>query len=298
MTSRDKPQEHPASTPFQGHPLMQGLARGEPLTAFGIRMARTPDVARLAKAAGNHAIWIDLEHSTIPLDAAGAICAAAHDLGLMALVRVPEREYGAIGRLLDAGASGLIFPRVETAAQAADLASACRFPPHGHRSAIAALPQFGYRRLPAAETYRLANDAVVVNVLIESPLGIENAEAIARVPGIDLVSIGCNDLSAELGVPGDYRHPLVRQALDSALAACARAGKPLSIGGIADAALNTELLARGAAPFLMTGIDTDVLLAAMQERVRGALTAHASIAPSSSPSSSPSSLSSLATVRP
>jgi 4-hydroxy-2-oxoheptanedioate aldolase len=65
----------------------------------------------------------------------------------MALVRVPEREYGAIGRLLDAGASGLIFPRVETAAQAADLAAACRFPPHGHRSAIATLPQ---RRLPPA----------------------------------------------------------------------------------------------------------------------------------------------------
>jgi 4-hydroxy-2-oxoheptanedioate aldolase len=77
---------------------------------------------------------------------------------------------------------------------------------------------------------------VVVNVLIESPLGIENAEAIARVPGVDLVSIGCNDLSAELGVPGDYRHPLVQHALDAALAACARAGTPLSIGGIADAA--------------------------------------------------------------
>lgn len=292
MTSRDKPQEHPAPKPFQGHPLMQGLARGEPLTAFGIRLARTPDIARLAKASGHHAVWIDLEHSTIPLDAAGAICAAAHDLGLMALVRVPEREYGAIGRLLDAGASGLIFPRVETAAQAADLAAACRFPPHGHRSAIAVLPQFGYRRLPVAETYRLANDAVVVNVLIESPLGIENAEAIARVPGVDLVSIGCNDLSAELGVPGDYRHPLMQQALNTALAACARAGTPLSIGGIADAALNAELLARGAAPFLMTGIDTDVLLTAMQERVRGALAGHASIGSSSSSSFAP------ATARP
>ena len=289
MTSRDKPQEHPAPTPSQGHPLMQRLARGEPVAAFGIRMARTPDVVRLAKASGHHAIWVDLEHSTIPLDAAGAICAAAHDLGLMALVRVPEREYGAIGRLLDAGASGLIFPRIQTAEQAVDLAAACRFPPLGHRSAVAALPQFGYRRLPAAETYRLANDAVVVNVLIESPLGIDNAEAIARVPGVDLVSIGTNDLSAELGVPGDYRHPLVQQALDAALAACARAGKPLSIGGIADAALNTELLARGAAPFLMTGIDTDVLLAAMQERVGNAMTAHASV---------PLSPSSPATVRP
>ncbi|WP_179107000.1 HpcH/HpaI aldolase/citrate lyase family protein [Variovorax sp. KK3] len=270
MTQRDTLQKR-----FQGHPVMQRLARREPVAAFGVRMARTADVARLAKATGHHAIWIDLEHSTIGLDVAGYICAAAHDIGLMALVRVPEREYGAIGRLLDAGASGLIFPRVETAEQAADLAAACRFPPHGHRSAIAALPQAHYRRMPPAELYRLADDAVVVNVLIESPRGIDNAEAIARVPGVDLVSIGTNDLSAELGVPGEYRHPSVQQALDAALAACACAGKPLSIGGIADAALNAELLARGAVPFLMTGIDTDVLYAAMQERARQALDAHA-----------------------
>ncbi|WP_432730656.1 HpcH/HpaI aldolase family protein [Variovorax sp. W6] len=275
MTGRDKTQEPPASPTFQGHPVLRRLLRREPVAAFGVRLCRTPDIARLAKATGHHVLWIDLEHSTIPLDAAGALCAAAHDLGLMALARVPEREYGAIGRLLDAGASGLIFPRIETAEQAADLAAACRFPPHGHRSAIAALPQFGFQRLPAAETYRLANDTVLVNVLIESPLGIANAEAIARVPGVDLVSIGANDLSAELGVPGDYRHPLVTEAFEAALRACERAGKPLSIGGIADAALNAELLARGAVPFLMTGIDTDVLALAMQERARNALANYA-----------------------
>lgn len=263
--------------------MLQRLTRGEPVAAFGVRLCRTSDVARLAKATGHHALWIDLEHSTIPLDAAGAICATAHDLGLLALVRVPEREYGAIGRLLDAGASGLIFPRVETAAQAADLAAACRFPPYGHRSAIAALPQFGYQRLPAAETYQRANDMVLVNMLIESPQGIANAEAIARTPGVDLISIGANDLSAELGVPGDYRHPLMREALDAALNACQRAGKPLSIGGIGDAALNAELLARGAAPFLMTGIDTDVLGAAMQERANNALAAFETPALSPSP---------------
>lgn len=270
-------QETPAAPRFPGHAMLQRLARGEPVAAFGVRLCRTSDVARLAKATGHHAVWIDLEHSTIPLDAAGAICATAHDLGLLALVRVPEREYGAIGRLLDAGASGLIFPRVETAAQAADLAAACRFPPHGHRSAIAALTQFGFQRLPPAETYQRANDTVLVNMLIESPQGIANAEAIARAPGVDLISIGANDLSAELGVPGDYRHPLMREALDAALDACERAGKPLSIGGIADASLNAELLARGAAPFLMTGIDTDVLGAAMQERAHNALAAYTAV---------------------
>ena len=115
------------------------------------------------------------------------------------------------------------------------------------------------------------NRATAVKVLIESPLGIANIAQIAAVPGIDIVGIGTNDLSAELGVAGEFKHPLVREAHEAALAACLRIGKPLAIGGIADPPYSAELVRRGAAPFLMTGIDTDILLAAAHERVRLAL---------------------------
>jgi 4-hydroxy-2-oxoheptanedioate aldolase len=251
--------------------VMARLARRQPVAALGVRTSRTADIARLAKATGHHAIWIDLEHSTMPIDAAGAICAAAQDIGLVPFVRVPEREYGVIGRLLDAGAAGIIVPRIETAAQAADVVAACRFPPLGHRSAIATLPSVEYRRLSPTQLYDVANRSTVVKLLIESPRGIENIEAIARVEGVDLLGIGSNDLSAELGVAGGPVHPLLREAHDAALAACARAGKPLVIAGVADAAYIADCIRRGAAPFLMTGIDTDLLLAAMHERVAKAL---------------------------
>ncbi|MPS26939.1 aldolase/citrate lyase family protein [Pigmentiphaga sp.] len=253
------------------HPVIDRLARRLPVAALGLRCARTPDVVRWARATGHHAVWVDLEHSAMPVDVAGALCGTAADLGLTALVRVPEREYGVVGRLLDAGASGIIFPRVETAGQAADLVAACRFPPLGHRSAIATLPCVGYRRVPAAELYATANRATLVKVLLESPLGIENAEAIASVPGVDLLAIGTNDLCAELGVPGEATHPLVREAHEAALRACLRAGKPLAIGGVADVRYVADLIARGAAPFMMTGIDSDLLAAAMRERVDLAL---------------------------
>ncbi|CAN5494174.1 aldolase/citrate lyase family protein [soil metagenome] len=249
------------------HRLRQRL----PVAALGIRSSRTPDIARIAKASGHHAIWVDLEHSSIPIDAAVQICATALDIGLMSFVRIPEREYGVIGRLLDGGAGGIIAPRIETVAQAEDLVAACRFPPLGHRSAIGTLPHVGYHRMPAAEFNAAMNQATAVKVLIESPLGIENIERIAAVPGIDIMGIGTNDLSAELGVPGDFRHARVRAAHDAALAACLRVGKPLVIGGIADAAYAAELMHRGAAPFLMTAIDTDLLLSAAHERVRLAL---------------------------
>jgi 2-keto-3-deoxy-L-rhamnonate aldolase RhmA len=251
--------------------VVSRLQQRLPVAALGIRFSRTPDIARIAKASGHHAIWVDLEHSGIAIDTAAQICAAALDIGLVPFVRIPEREYGVIGRLLDGGAAGIIAPRIETAAQAEDVVSACRFPPLGHRSAIGTLPHVGYRRMPAPAFNETMNQATAVKVLIESPLGIANIAQIAAVPGIDIVGIGTNDLSAELGVAGEFRHPRVREAHDAALVACERAGKPLAIGGIADAAYSAELVRRGAAPFLMTGIDTDLLLSAAQERVRLAL---------------------------
>ncbi len=252
------------------NPVLERLAQRLPVLALGVRHARTGDIARYAHASGHHAIWVDLEHSTMAVDTAAQICATALDLGLVAFVRVPEREYGVIGRLLDGGALGIIAPRIETAEQAADLVAACRFPPLGHRSAIGSLPQLGFRKMPAARLYGAMNRATALKVLIEGPQGVDNAEAIAATPGVDIVGIGTNDLCAEFGVPGDYKHPRVRAAHEHVLAACARAGKPLAIGGIPDNAYAADLIDRGAAPFLMTGIDSDILLAALHERAQQA----------------------------
>lgn len=253
------------------NPVLERLARRLPVLALGVRYSRSGDIARYAHASGHHAIWVDLEHSTMAIDTAAQICSTALDLGLVGFVRVPEREYGVIGRLLDGGALGIIAPRIETAEQAADLVAACRFPPLGHRSAIASLPQLGFRKVPAARLYDTMNRATALKVLIESPLGVENAEAIASTPGVDIVGIGTNDLCAELGVPGDHKHPRVRAAHDHVLAACERAGKPLAVGGIPNDAYAADLIDRGAAPFLMTGIDSDILLAALHERAKQAI---------------------------
>src|ERR1700730_2269844 len=133
------------------------LARGIPFAALGIRSSRTADIARIARSSGHHAIWVDLEHSTMPIDTAALICAAALDLGLAPFVRIPEREYGVIGRLLDGGALGIIAPRVESAEEAQDIVAACRFPPFGHRSAVGTLAHVGFQKMPAAQFNRVMN---------------------------------------------------------------------------------------------------------------------------------------------
>jgi 4-hydroxy-2-oxoheptanedioate aldolase len=251
--------------------LLDRLAQGLPVAALGVRGSRTTDIARIARGTGHQAIWIDMEHSTMPVDTAAMICAASADLGLVPFVRRPEQDYGVIGRLLDGGAMGIIAPRIETAEQARELVAACKFPPLGHRSAVSTLPLVQFRSIPAGNFNGLMNVATIVKVLIESPLGVQNIRSIAAVPGVDLIGIGTNDLTAEMGIPGEYRHAEVRHAHEAALAVCRELGKPLAIGGIADPAYAAELIRMGAAPFLFTGIDTELLLGAARDRIRQAL---------------------------
>ncbi|MCW3065703.1 MAG: hpcH/HpaI aldolase/citrate lyase family protein [Solirubrobacterales bacterium] len=241
--------------------------RGAELTLMlGVRGSRGTDVVRVADATGHHGILIDLEHSTMSLDDAARMCATAHDIGLTPFVRVPEREYGAIGRVLDGGASGIVAPRIETVAEARSVAGACRFPPRGQRSQIGAVPQLGMRPTRARELGPLLDDATIVQILLETPSGIANADAIAELDGVDMLAVGVNDLTAELGVPGEYADPRVRDAIATVGVACRRHGKLLMVGGVADLETLASFAALGACPLLLTGMDTDLLFAEAQAR--------------------------------
>jgi 2-keto-3-deoxy-L-rhamnonate aldolase RhmA len=254
--------------PLPGKSLLDRLRAGEPTFMLGIRGSRTTDVVRIARSTGHHAILIDLEHSAMPIDTAASLCATAGDLGLTPFVRVPEREYGAIGRLLDGGALGIIAPRVESAEEAQTISRACRFPPIGQRSQLASVPQLGMRPTPARVLNPTLDAATIVQILIETPQGVANADAIAAVDGVDMLAIGANDLTAELGISGQYDHPLVRDAVLTAAAACRRHGKLLMLGGVADQAQYAALASLGVCPLQLTGMDNDLLYSAAQARVQ------------------------------
>ena len=226
------------------------LRDGEPTLMLAIRSSRTADVVRIANSTGHHAIMVDLEHSTMPLEVAASLCATASDLGLFPFVRVREREYGALGPLLDCGAQGIIAPRVETAAEAATIARACRFAPRGQRSQVATA----------------LDDATVVQILIETPAGVAHADEIAAVDGVDMLAFGANDFTAELGVPRQYGDPRVTEAIAALAEAGQRHGKPLMVGGIPDPARLRDLDSLGVCPLRLTGTDTDMLYAGAAAR--------------------------------
>jgi 2-keto-3-deoxy-L-rhamnonate aldolase RhmA len=253
-------------------PFVAALRRGEPRLVLAIRIGRTADIVRIAHATGHHGIMVDLEHSTMSTDTAAAILASAHDLGLTAFVRVPEEDYGIVGRLLDGGADAIIFPRIETADQARRLVRACRFPPRGHRSQIAQLPHNMMAPIPAARLNPMADAATIVKVLIETPLGVENAAEIAAVDGVDIIGIGANDLTAELGVPGSYRDDRLAAAVHAVGEAATASGKVAMIGGISDPEILAEYVAGGMSRFLITGTDTDLLFDGAKTRTERWLT--------------------------
>lgn len=249
------------------NPFLDRLRADELTLMMAIRTSRTADVVRIAATTGHHAVMIDLEHSTMSVDLAAQLCATASDLGMTPLVRVPELEYGAIGRLLDGGAHGLVFPRIETPAQALLVSRACRFAPQGQRSQLTMVPQLGMRPTAAKTLNETLDELTIVQILLETPEGIANADAIAALDGVDILAIGANDLTAELGVPGDYRDPRFREAVATAAEACRRHGKLLQLGGVGDLSIVESLLPLGICSLQMTGTDADMLFTSAESRV-------------------------------
>ena len=243
------------------------LAAGELVLCIGTRAARTSDIAMIAEACGFDAFYVDMEHSAIAVDTAAQLSAAALPLGITPLVRTPGHAHHDASRLLDSGALGIIYPHVNTAAEAQAFVAACKFPPVGHRSVAGSGPAQLYRPMPLAEVNRQGNALTLCIAMLETPEGIAQADAIAAVPGIDMLLIGSNDLSTELGVPGDLRHANLRAAYAATAEACKKHGKHFGMGGVrADVELTRDLIQLGAR-FIIAGSDTGYLMAAARSDV-------------------------------
>jgi len=116
--------------------------------------------------------------------------------------------------------------------------------------------------MPLTELNPAGNAYTLVIMMLETPEGIANAEAIAAVPGVDMLLIGSNDLCTEMGIPGQIRHPRLFEAYQTVASACQTHRVALGVGGIrGDAELQTQLIALGAR-FLIAGSDTTYLAAA------------------------------------
>lgn len=241
------------------------LKAGTLSIGFAVRKLRGVDLAKIARACDYDWLFIDMEHGSMDLDDVAQLCVAALDTGITPLVRVPGHEHYHAARVLDNGAMGIIIPHVDTAKQAARAVNHCLFPPAGHRSLGGPLPQLGFATLDIATHIETSNANTLVVVMLETPAAIENVESIAATPGVDVLHIGCNDLAAEIGIPGEFGHHRIEQAIAATLTAAAKHGKTVGIGGINDTALTTKYVDMGVR-FVTGGADYSFLTSAATAR--------------------------------
>ncbi len=167
-------------------------------TTLGLWLSGTdPLTARKLAGSGADYVCVDMQHGTADYSGALAMLMAMEGQPAIPIVRVPWNEPGMIGRMLDAGAMGVIVPMVNTVAQAQAAVAACHYPPLGSRSngpivaADALGPDYG------AE----ADSEIICIPMIETVEGVTNVEAIAAVPGVAAFYVGPSDLSRSLGIP-------------------------------------------------------------------------------------------------
>ncbi len=233
-----------------------GLALG-----FSVRVSRTVDVGLVAATSGFDWLFIDCEHTSLDLGLACEISTAALGQGVTPIVRVPGKEHHHASRVLDNGAQGVVVPHVETAAEAKQVVSNCKYPPVGHRSIARALPQVGFANIPLPEFVKTINDSTLVVVMVESPKAVRNADAIAAVKGVDVVLVGAGDFSLEAGIPGQFDHPKVEKAFKTVAAACRKHKKFAGLGGVYDQKLMKRYIDIGC-QFVLAGGDISFVMAA------------------------------------
>lgn len=241
------------------------LAKGETVFGCALQSYRSPDVARTFAAAGFDYIFIDMEHSGFDVQLVQDVIAASAGAGITPIVRVCELLYALVARMLDAGAHGIILPRVEDPVLLKEALSWMRFPPVGKRGFGINPSMIGYEAHTIPEIMAHHNRETLSVVQFESPLAIERADELLSLKGFDVAMVGPADLSIALGIPGEFENPKLISAIDHLISKCVQHGVAPGIQtrGIAMAKFWAERGMR----FVGCGADYGLLLEKSKEAV-------------------------------
>lgn len=242
------------------HPLKALFRAGQVALGMNVRLARSGDIARIAKSTGHDFIFIDAQHSIFDRETIAHIAQVALAVGVAPLVRVRGCDDPDVQVLLDNGVSGIVFPDVSTPEEARRAVARARFPPLGRRSLGGGYPQFDYRALPAAEAVAALEENTLVVCMIETREGLDNVEEICAVEGVDVIHVGSNDLLSALGRPGAFGGPEHLAAVERVIAAALRRGKVPGVGGDRNLARQAQFIRQGAR-FITTNSEIAFILA-------------------------------------
>jgi 2-keto-3-deoxy-L-rhamnonate aldolase RhmA len=201
-----------------------GVAIGTMIFEFN-----TTGIGRIAAEAGAEFVIFDMEHTGWSIETIRMLMATTRAADTIPMVRVPATQYHLLSRPLDVGAMGLMVPMVEDVEQAKLIVRSAKYYPNGGRGTAFGVAHDDYVGGDVAAKMASANAEGMLIAQIETAKGVENADAIAAVEGIDCLWIGHFDLTQSLGIPAQFDHPRFQEAVDAVIAAAAAHGKTAGI---------------------------------------------------------------------
>lgn len=214
--------------------LKRKLTRDE-LAVGIILLSADPHVVGITAAAGYDYVMTDLEHTSISLREVERLVRAADAAGITPITRVAGSSKEQILAVLETGVRGIMVPTVESVEQAQEAVQAARYGPFGKRGVYYIGYNSAYGATSPADHFRSANEELLIILQIETAKGVERAAEIAAVPGVDCLLVGPGDLTQSLGVPWEFEHPAVWEAICKTFRAARLHGK---IAGIMPAGLD------------------------------------------------------------
>lgn len=205
--------------------VKKALREGKVVVGTLVDFVRTPAIATVMKNIGFSFIIIDSEHSGFSMETISDITQVARAAEITPIVRVPTQHYDPIYRYLDAGAMGLLIPRIEEKESLERIIRETKYYPVGERGIHPLNAHSDYVRWKNVmeDTARLNEETMIV-LLIESKRAVENLENMLQVKGVDVCHVGVFDLSQTLGRTGDIHHPEVTECVEQVIKVCNKMG--------------------------------------------------------------------------
>ncbi|MCX5660214.1 MAG: aldolase/citrate lyase family protein [Planctomycetota bacterium] len=206
------------------------LKRREPVVGVCLHLI-DPSLHELVSLMGFDFIWMDMEHHGYTVQTASDLMRASRVGRTDIMARCAKGEYMRMGRMLEAGAHGIMYPRCQSPEEAAEVVKWSKFAPMGQRGFDGGNPDMPYCTMEVPDYVKKANDETWVLIQLEDPAAVDRAEEIAAVPGVDIIILGPADFSVLSGVPGQFGHEKVTNAIKKIAKAADKHGKVWGMPG-------------------------------------------------------------------